>query len=112
MIRTYLDGLDEWSRRKASRATRETAIAELLPMLEDTAWEVRLQAARALGTLGAVEHMPKLIALLRDPNQEVRDAAHAALDRLNTEVLATPADEPESSGEEAASGEEPPPAND
>jgi hypothetical protein len=103
MIRSYLEGLDEWSRRKASRATRESAIADLLPMLEDEAWEVRLQAARALGTLGAVEHMPKLIALLRDPDQEVRDAAHAALDRLNAQVMVVPAEE-----EPTPDGEQPP----
>jgi|GEM_PF-6437031 len=83
-IRRYLDSLAEWQRRKASRATREAAVTALLPMLDAQAWETRREAARALGTLGAVEHLPHLIRLLQDENGSVREAAQEALDRLNS----------------------------
>jgi len=49
---------------------------------EDTVWEVRAQAARALGGAGAPEAAEALDAALEDPNEFVRSAAQNALRML------------------------------
>ena len=46
---------------------------------EDAVWEVRAQAARALGLSGDPEIVPDLQAALEDPNEFVRSAAGNAL---------------------------------
>ena len=116
-IRRFLDGLEAWDRRKAERSTRDSAVVELLGLLDAPEKDVRAQAARALGTLGAVEQMPRLVRLLRDESTDVRAAAQEALDRLNAAPPAgkpgpgavpadTPAGSPPSGG--TPSGDDPP----
>jgi HEAT repeat protein len=83
-IRKYQDEKQSWQQRKGGAAAREQAIADLLPMLSDKDASIRAAAARSLGTLQAVEHLPKLVALLKDKDASVREAAQKALDALNT----------------------------
>jgi hypothetical protein len=47
---------------------------------------VRAAAARSLGSSGDVEHVPALEGLLDDPAEEVRRAAHRALERMRTRL--------------------------
>lgn len=75
---------DEHVRLAAVRAVRELdpesakpALARLV--LEDPMYEVRVQAARALGTTGDIAVLPVLEAALVDPNEFVRAAASNAL---------------------------------
>jgi HEAT repeat protein len=82
-IRRYQDEKGRWRARQGGEAARLAAIDELLPLLEDRDPAIRAQSARSLATLQAVEHLPKLIALLKDPAPAVREAAQAALERLN-----------------------------
>ena len=83
-IRKYQDERARWDKRKLGQDARERAVAEVLPMLEDKNAMIRTQAALAIGTLGAIEEMPRLIRLLKDPEASVRNAAQKALDQLNT----------------------------
>jgi len=64
------------------------AITGLIRLLrEDTVWEVRAQAARALGSTGSPEAAAALEAALADPNEFVRSAAENGLRLL--EMLET-----------------------
>ena len=49
---------------------------------------IRAEAARGLGTLGAVEYIPRLIEMLRDADPGVKEAVRKALDRLNEDAEA------------------------
>lgn len=60
------------------------ALARLL--LEDTSWEIRVQAATALGDTGLAEVRPVLEAALGDANEYVRSAAANALRQDLTEA--------------------------
>ncbi len=90
-IRRYEDERERWATRKTSRAARETAIAELVPMLADKDATIRAQAARSLGALEAVEHLPALVRLLKDSNGDVRKAAQSAIDALTAPKPVAPA---------------------
>ncbi|WP_078030800.1 HEAT repeat domain-containing protein [Massilia sp. KIM] len=61
--------------------TPET-IAEVRALLAHEDWQVRVQAARALGRIGAREDVPRLVALLADPQWWVRYRAAQALREL------------------------------
>jgi hypothetical protein len=93
-IRRYEDERERWATRKTSRAAREAAIAELVPMLADKDAAIRAQAARSLGALEAVEHLPALVRLLKDSNGDVRKAAQSAIDALTAPKPVTPAPTP------------------
>ena len=82
-IRTYLDEKKRWDLRDTELEQRASAVKELLPLLADPDATVRAQAAKSLATLDAAEHLPKLIALLKDKSPEVRAAAQLAIDQLN-----------------------------
>ena len=58
------------------------ALARLV--LDDTEWEVRVQAATALGRSGHPEVVPVLEAALQDDNEFVRSAATKGLETLAT----------------------------
>lgn len=90
-IRRYEDERERWATRKTSRAAREAAIAELVPMLADKDATIRAQAARSLGALEAVEHLPALVRLLKDSNGDVRKAAQSAIDALTAPKPVAPA---------------------
>ncbi len=82
-IRKYQDEKQNWQTRRNGTAARDAAVAELLPMLEDSDPAIRASAARSLATLRATEHLPRLVRLLKDKEPAVRDAAQKALDALN-----------------------------
>jgi hypothetical protein len=82
-IRAFQDARERWAGRRLARATRQQATVDLLELLDSDIEEQRVQAVRGLGTLGAVETLPRLIRLLEDPSEGIREAARGALDRLN-----------------------------
>jgi len=77
--------------------SRTDALAELVALLASPDELVRAEAVRGIGTFGAVEAIPRLIPLLQDDAERVRDAARAALDRLHAV-----GDRGEAEGEEPA----------
>jgi len=83
-ITTYLDARARWERRTDAAAVRVNAIAQLVTMAEDKelAEAQRAEALRGLGLLGAVEELPRLVRALGSPSEAMRNAARAALDRL------------------------------
>jgi HEAT repeats len=89
-IRRYQDEKERWAQRKSSKQAQDAAIAELAMLLLDQDANVRAQAARSLGALGAVELLPKLVNMLKDPAPEVRVAAQSAIDALTAQKPAPP----------------------
>ncbi|NYE96499.1 hypothetical protein FHU41_002749 [Psychromicrobium silvestre] len=61
---------------------REVGLSELSPLLNDPIPRVRAAAARAIGSLGEVEHAQGLKKLRTDPEASVRTAANSALKQL------------------------------
>jgi hypothetical protein len=82
-IRKYQDETARWNLRKNGQRARDEAVQQLLPMLDDSDATIRAQAARSLATLDAVEYLPRLVKMLKDPAPEVREAAKKALETLN-----------------------------
>ncbi len=82
-IRTYQEARERWASRRIGKQTRETAASDLAGMLSAKEALIRVEAAKGLATLGAIEALPQLIRLLQDPSEDVRKAAQEALDRLN-----------------------------
>ena len=72
-----------WKDRNLAAPTKESALAELVAMLEEKDPAIRRQAALGIATLGAVELIPQLIRLTKDADASVSQAAQKALDRLN-----------------------------
>jgi HEAT repeat protein len=66
----------------AARSRQKEVISALQKALEDKALEVVVEAAEALGTLGAPEAGPVLTGLLRHPSEHVRQTAAQALERM------------------------------
>jgi hypothetical protein len=93
IIQDYHDSLANWEARKQRVATRDETVRELRSLLTSDNPRLRAEAARSLGTLGAVDQLPALIRLLEDADARVVAAAQAALDSLNA------AADPESEGE-------------
>jgi predicted transcriptional regulator len=72
-----------------------SAIATLIPALQDANPELRKGAAEALGAIGAETAVPSLAQLLQDENIQVRQAATDALRKIGTDTaLAAIATEP------------------
>ena len=92
-IRRYQDERERWANRKSSKAARDAAIAELVPMLADKDATIRAQAAKSLGALEALEQLPALVRLLKDSNDGVRKAAQSAIDVLTAPKPVPPAPE-------------------
>lgn len=61
---------------------RKRVMPLLQKALDDPALEVVVEAAEALGSLGALEAVPVLTGLLRHPSESVRQAAAQALERV------------------------------
>jgi HEAT repeat protein len=51
--------------------------------LQDTFWDVRRAAAKALGALGQKSAVPNLCELVKDPDHDVREAVLSALGQLH-----------------------------
>jgi hypothetical protein len=82
-IRAFLDQKARWKQRASAGAQRDAAVVELAALLDAADPTQRIEAARGLATLEAVELLPRLVRLLQDRDEGVRKAARAALDRLN-----------------------------
>lgn len=84
----------ELERASTGVETVDGATVRLFALLKGDDPGLRAEAARGLATLGAVEALPDLIEALADPDEDVRAAARAALERLNgLPPRRTPADE-------------------
>ena len=73
-------------RDQAARALAtmgEAVVDRLIDMLEVGLWYTRSAAASALGRMGLPVAAAPLVALLRDPNRTVRDAARDALVQIS-----------------------------
>ena len=79
-------------------------------VLQDSVWEVRAQAARALGESADPEVIPVLQRALEDPNEFVRAAAvHAlALQGIEVELPEAPAQDPAAEAAETPESATPP----
>ncbi len=82
-IRKYRAEKGRWEESRTSKEATASAVKELVLLLDDTNPAVRAQAARGLGTLHALEQMPRLVRLLKDSDESVRKAASEALGVLN-----------------------------
>jgi HEAT repeat protein len=84
-IGRYRDALSDWQRRTTVSATRDAAIVRLAEIARDAkaTGAMRAEALRGLGTLQAAEQMPLLIESLASDDAAIREAARAALERLN-----------------------------
>lgn len=82
-IRRYEAERGRVARDRATKEAITTAVKDLITMLDDADASVRVQAVRALATLGAVEQFPAIVRRLKDTDERVRQAAAAALDVLN-----------------------------
>ncbi len=82
-IRAFLDQKASWRQRTSGAQQRDAAVAELAAMLDSKDAVQRAQAARGLATLEGVEHLPRLVRMLQDPDASVRKAVQESLDRLN-----------------------------
>jgi HEAT repeat protein len=83
-IRRYQEELEAWNARKQRERAREQAVTQLLAMLDSDNDLTRANAVRSLATLGAVEHMHRIVLMLEDPDGRVSDAARQALEVLGT----------------------------
>jgi HEAT repeat protein len=70
-----------------ARARQKEVIPALQKALDDRALEVVVEAAEALGLLGAPEAGPVLTGLLRHPSEHVRQTAAQALERMADATL-------------------------
>lgn len=89
-IRRYHEEEALWAGGSAPLERRD-AVRELVTLLLSPSAPLRAEAARGLGTLGALEALPKLIPLLEDPDLDVRRAVRGALDQLHSSPI-PPAD--------------------
>ncbi len=82
-LQNHLDELERF-RSGADAPSTDSAAAELLALLGDDDPLIRAEAARGLATLGAVEHIARLVRMMRDEDANVRQAVREALDKLHT----------------------------
>ncbi len=75
--------------RKMEKGAGAIAVSDIIRRLDDPDDEVREEAARALGRIGAVEAVDPLIRHLRDPHSTIRTYAARSLGRIgDTRALA------------------------
>ncbi len=72
-----------WAEARRAQPTKASALIELASMLDDETLEVRLQAIHGIATFGAIEYLPTMIRLLKDPSEEVVEAARQAIEDLS-----------------------------
>jgi HEAT repeat protein len=78
-IRGYLEEEAYWAGSEKQRATQESAIAELIEMLDDADSKIRTAALDGLASFGAKEHLPRIIRMLNDESNQVQRAAKNAV---------------------------------
>lgn len=100
-------GNEAWRVREMSaRVVSERALdlaPQLVELTADEVPRVRAAALRALATVGSVDHTATIVALVRDPDKDVRRAAQQSRDALAARVGRPPRPE---------TGVEPRPATD
>lgn len=82
----------EWRALASGGDTRAEATAKVVALLDSPNREVRIEAIHGLGTLGAVETLPRLIELVASEDAEVKAAALSSLKRLRDRPLPPKAD--------------------
>lgn len=88
-IRLYQEARERIGRREVGKDKRDSAVRELVAMLEDADAGTVAAAIKSLAALGAVDELPALIRLRKHADAGVRAAAEAAIERL---TQAAPAD--------------------
>ena len=84
-IRFYNEQKQLWTRlMNGTDLTAASAAEALVKQATDGKKDVRLTAIQSLGTLGKVETLPFLVKLMGDEDPDIRKAAKAAADRINT----------------------------
>lgn len=78
----------EWSSQGGDTPTRASALAGTLALLDHEREAVRVEAIRGLGTLGAVEALPRLIELVASDSPAEAEAARATLALLRERAAA------------------------
>jgi HEAT repeat protein len=93
LVTTRIEGLrqlraagEAWS-SVSTLPTRETALEMLLKNIDSSSLEVRMEAIRGLGTLGAVETLPVLIGIVASKSGEEKELAKTTLRQLNEWAL-------------------------
>jgi HEAT repeat protein len=82
-IRQYKEEKGRWDDDRTSKEATAAAVRDLVTLLDDTNPAVRAQAVRGLGTLHAIEQMPRIVRALKDADESVRKAAEETLQVLN-----------------------------
>ncbi|HVS18931.1 MAG TPA: hypothetical protein VMT18_10055 [Planctomycetota bacterium] len=81
-IRRYQDERARWNSRAGSAQARTDAIAELVGLIEHGEGVQKVEAVRALGTLQAVEELPRLVRLTGSKDAALAKAAKESLDAI------------------------------
>jgi hypothetical protein len=87
--------------------SRDAAITEVVALLDAPDEAVRVEAIRGLATLGAVEHLPRLIRIVGKGTPAERTAARAALDSLHQRAAREPQQAAPVQSPPAQSGDQP-----
>ncbi|MEQ8768243.1 MAG: HEAT repeat domain-containing protein [Planctomycetota bacterium] len=85
-LRSYRETIGFWERvQRGTELTQESAAQALIEQARDESKsiEVRVTAIRSLGTLGLAESLPILIGWLDSDNEQIREAAKAAIEKIN-----------------------------
>ncbi len=84
-IRQWQESVEQWERSRSAQNQRLDSIAELVALAEDSSLDlsVRAEALRGLGLLGATGELPRLVRALSAPEEQLREAAREAIDRLH-----------------------------
>jgi len=87
LIAEMLDDESEGVKITASRLAAELNVQEAVPLLvknlNHPVLQVRAACAAALGVLGSKDSLKELKALLKDKDEQVRNSANLAIDKIN-----------------------------
>jgi len=81
-IRLYQEARERIGRREVGKEKRDSAVRELVAMLDDSDAGTVAAAIKSLAALGAIDELPALIRLRKHADAGVRAAAEAAIERL------------------------------
>ncbi len=85
---THSEAPYRWGAAEAlGRLGADEALEDLIPLLADPDWRVRLKTAWALGRLGDADIQPLLMRLMRDESDAVQEMAKEAVQEINRRRL-------------------------